>query len=192
MTAGPTCPSCHIPVLAGYAKCPKCHAPLPYKRSGTVADSGGTVAVHKENPMIPIVVAIVVAGGIIAFFALRRHGSSADEPAPISATAPIAQPAQPTTLTTPPPATAQPLVPRESPRPAPNTAVPELERALRSQRLWSTVQVFGDRVDLRSATCSDPAMLPTIEAAHAALRNAGLTRLRCLEESGVVVLDRFL
>jgi hypothetical protein len=176
-------------VLAGYAKCPKCHTSLPYKRSGTVADSGGTVAVHKESPVIPIAVAVVVAGGIIAFFALRGHKSASDEPMPIAATAPLAQAPQPT-LTTPPPATDQPFVTRESARPAQNTAVPELEKALRSQRLWSTLQVVGDRVDLRSATCAEPAMAATIDAARAALRSAGLTRLRCLEESGVVVLDR--
>src|SRR5438309_945856 len=113
MTAGPTCPSCHIPVLAGYAKCPKCHHLLPYsgKRAGTVADSGGTVAVQKQSPIIPIAVAVVVAGGIIAFFALRNRGGSAEAmPAPA---APIAQaPTEPQpTLTTPSPAM-QPLVPR--------------------------------------------------------------------------------
>ena len=68
----------------------------------------------------------------------------------------------------------------------------DLERALRRQRLWSTVEVGAPMVDVRSSSCSDPQMGPMLDAARAALRSAGLTRLRCLEQSGAVVFERTL
>ena len=194
MTAGPTCPACHVAVLPGYTKCPKCHGLLPYAkrpRSATMGDAGGTVAEDKSSPLVPIVVAMLVAGGIIAFFGLRGGGGSSEETRPVSPPVALApQPPAPT-LTTP-LAQAQPLIPRDTPRARPNQAVTQLEQALKKQRLWSTVVVVDDRVDLRSATCADPAMGPTIEAARAGLRGAGMVRLRCLEESGAVVFDRNL
>jgi hypothetical protein len=92
-----------------------------------------------------------------------------------------------------------PTQPAPSPVAAPTVSAPDpvatagtLERTLKRQRLWSSVQVSGDRVDVRTASCGDPAMAPTLEAARAALRDAGLTRLRCLEQSGAVVFERDL
>lgn len=76
--------------------------------------------------------------------------------------------------------------------PSPTSVADELERALGQQRLWSRVAASGDRVDVRSGSCADPAMGPMIDAARAALRGVGLTRLRCLAQSGAVVFERDL
>ena len=195
MTAGPTCPACRIPVLPGYTKCPKCHALLPYSkgtRSSAVVDPGGTVASQKANLVVPIGVAVVVAGIIIGFFATRGRGSASAE-VPKDA-APVAQPTLPIpiapTTAAPPPVPDRPLVPRTASRPSPITAAGDLERQLRKLRLWSTVQAIANRVDVRSATCNDPAMASALDAATAPLQSAGLTKLRCLEESGRVVFER--
>jgi hypothetical protein len=45
---------------------------------------------------------------------------------------------------------------------------------------------------VRSGSCGDPAMRPAIEGAKVVLRGAGLTKLRCLEQSGAVVFERDL
>ena len=68
----------------------------------------------------------------------------------------------------------------------------ELRRTLERQRLWSQVTVTGDRVDVQSSSCDDPAMAPLLDSAAPAFKAAGLTSLRCLEQSGRVVTDRDL
>jgi hypothetical protein len=65
-----------------------------------------------------------------------------------------------------------------------------LEARLDKQRLWSTVQVIGDHVEVRSATCSDSGMRLAIDQSAAQFHAAGLTRLSCLEQSGGVVFIR--
>jgi hypothetical protein len=70
--------------------------------------------------------------------------------------------------------------------------VSALDRALKKERLWGTLELRGDRIDVRSASCGDPGMKPLIDANAAALRDGGLTRLRCLEQSGAVVFERDL
>ena len=79
--------------------------------------------------------------------------------------------------------------PRE---PDPSAAATALDRSLKSERLWGTVQVLGTRVDIRSGACRDPGMAPVLDAALPSLRTAGLTKLRCLEQSGAVVFERDL
>ncbi|MCW5804787.1 MAG: hypothetical protein KIT31_20625 [Deltaproteobacteria bacterium] len=76
--------------------------------------------------------------------------------------------------------------------PNPRGAAADLERALRRQRLWSTVEVFGERADIRSNACAEAGLAAAVEGAREALRTAGLTRLRCLEQSGRVVFTRDL
>jgi hypothetical protein len=73
-----------------------------------------------------------------------------------------------------------------------SAAVRELERSLRGRRLWSTVEVTGPRIDVRSAACREPAMASTLDASLEALRDGGLTKLRCLAQSGAVVFEREL
>jgi hypothetical protein len=86
----------------------------------------------------------------------------------------------------PPPATAR------IEAPDPEVPVGQLRRALSRERLWGTVEVSGTRVDVRSGTCNEPAMGRVIDAATTPLREVGLTKLRCLEQSGRVVFERDL
>src|SRR3569833_1838794 len=155
--SGATCPACGVAVVPGYVKCPKCHRPLPRYHRNSVSPVGGTAVetpASKASPMFTL----LVAGGIICFFVCLKHNESAAAPAPAieagagtaTATAPPAPP--PTATATPAPAPVQPTVRADD-------VARNLERDLKKQRLWSTVAVIGDRVDVRSSSCGDAAIL---------------------------------
>jgi len=188
------CPACGVAVVPGYAKCPKCHKPLPYgggRRAATVA--GGTVA---EDRRFPFALVGVPLGAMIVLVLLFRTCAGNDDETPETAQ-PTAQPATDVGTTTPttavqptaPVQTTQPIAPQA---PNPSVAIAELDRVLRGRRFWSSIDVFAPRVDVRSASCDDPAMGPTIDSVAPTLRGAGLTRLRCLAQSGTVVFERDL
>lgn len=187
--SGATCPSCGVAVVPGYVRCPKCRKPLPQRAS---AVEGGTAveAPSRGGPLLIGLAAVVLAaGGVIAYMATRK-----DAPATAPARAPTAQadtttPEAETPTTPDPPAQAQ-AQPAAGPRPA--DLAGELERALKKQRLWSTVEVTGNRADVRSGSCDDPAMAPMLDGAAPSFKAAGLTKLRCVEQSGRVVTDRDL
>lgn len=188
--SGAVCPSCGVAVVPGYVRCPKCQAPLPRRASPVV---GGTALPETRRfPVLAVAVAVFVALAIIVFFGLRKSDRAAKQPA--------AEPA-PASAGVPPPARAGP--PATTPEPvAPAAAAPigpsasqiaaDLERTLKRQRLWSTVTVIGERVEVRSGSCADPAMAPVLDTAAPGFKAAGLTKLRCLEQSGAVVTDRDL
>lgn len=184
--SGAFCPACGVAVVPGYVRCPKCHKPLPQTRP--VRDVGGTaVETTSRMPLLAILAGALAVGLLIAFFAFRST-----KPAPKQA---VAQPAQPTQTEAAPvqPETVQPEARSVTPAvPDPNAVAGDLERALRKQRLWSTVNVEGSRVDVRSGSCSDPAMAPALDASAPSFKAAGLTQLRCLEQSGRVVSSRDL
>ncbi len=188
--SGAVCPACGIAVVPGYVRCPKCHKPLPRFARNSISPVGGTVVEQKNNNGIFVAagVALVFIGALVA-----HHFLAGGKSAAVAAPASVAAPAQP-----------QPVVPTPSapaalgPEPvvAPVVHAEDVARALKSrldkQRLWSTVQVIGDHVDLRSAACGDAGMKPAIEQTAAQFHAAGLTRLRCLEQSGAVVFSRAL
>jgi hypothetical protein len=58
--------------------------------------------------------------------------------------------------------------------------------------LWSTVTVVGERVDVRSGSCGEPQMKSALDTSASAFKAAGLTKLRCIEQSGTVVFTREL
>jgi hypothetical protein len=181
--------------MPGYAKCPKCHSPLPsfgVRRPGTSADAGGTVAAQKEKPIVAIVVAVIVAGAIIAFFGLRKRGGSEAAPPPPTAQEPTTPQAPAATPSTPVPLPDQPVLPNTPNRPSPIAAAGALKDQLNRQRLWSTVEVQSNRVEIRTDRCDETAFGPVIDSSREALRTAGLTKLRCLEQSGHVVFERDL
>lgn len=137
---------------------------------------------------VPLGVVIVIA----LFLKLVTGGG--EDPSVAADGQTVATPAQPQGTVV-----AQPLEPNPPPvRPAqpaapdPTAAVAELDRLLRSQRLWSTVATEPPRIDVRSSSCDDPSMRPSIDRVAAVLRRAGLTRLRCLAQSGTVVFERDL
>ncbi|HEY4241188.1 MAG TPA: hypothetical protein VGM88_15300 [Kofleriaceae bacterium] len=190
------CPACGVAVVPGYVKCPKCHTPLPYgagrgKRS--TIDPGGTAIPEKKGfPLFAAIVALAVGGAIVwAGVALSHRGRADAEPAP----PPVE--ATPAAVVAPPeaPAPAEPApqaTPTLAPPLDPTAATNALATALRKQRLWSTVEVTGTRAIVRSASCADPQLAATIERARPTLRGGGLTRLRCVEQSGGVVFERDL
>lgn len=181
--SGAVCPSCGVAVVPGYVRCPKCHKPLPQRRSAVV-EGGTAVQAPRRFPVVAVVGGVVIAAAVIAFFGLRTSDAPTAPPMPTAA--------QPPATTE----TAQAADPDETPeQPArrdPQSVANELARALKKQRLWSTVTVVGDHADVQSGSCSDPAMGPMLDSAVPALKAAGLTKLRCLEQSGRVVSDRDL
>jgi hypothetical protein len=190
------CPACGVAVVPGYVRCPKCHAGLPglgrIKR--TTVDPGGTAVPQRRFPISALVIAVGVAVAIILVFALG--GSTAPpepEPAappePIQAVAANPQPSAPVAAG--PQAQRDPSAAEVAVQ-DPGPAVAELKLALRDKRLWGSVVITGQRVDVRSGSCADPAMQPLIETKKSMLHSAGLTKLRCVEQSGAVVFERDL
>lgn len=182
-----TCPSCGVPVVPGYARCPKCHTPLPQRLATSV--EGGT-SLEGERPRVPPAVFIAVGAvgvALILWLGLRHRG--AEKPPTVIQATPQQpqQAAQAPTL-----ASAAPDVPRAPQGPQPEAVASDLQAALRRQRLWSSVTVIGSRVDVRSGSCSDPAMKPALDSAAPQFKASGLTTLRCVEESGAVVFTRDL
>jgi hypothetical protein len=196
------CPSCGVTVVTGYVRCPKCGAGLPMggsrfrriKRTSGGPGAGGTSMVREGFPLLPVLAAVVVAGGIIAYFALRddKPAPKLVSPARPNEAAPAVVPRRPAQPPAPAPTPAPSPAPSTAPAGDPVAAAAELERSLKRQRLWSTVQVTGARLDVRSASCREPAMAQAIAGSQSALRGGGLTRLRCLEQSGAVVFERDL
>jgi hypothetical protein len=183
--SGVVCPSCGVAVVPGYVRCPKCHKPLPRRPAPVVG--GTTVQPARRFPVLPIAGAVIVAVATIAFFGLRDD----DKPAapPPATPAPVVE--APGRELTPVEVATPPLAAAPVAR-TPQQVVNDLERALKKQRLWSTVRVVGDRAEVRSGSCEDPALAATLDSAAPALKAAGLTALRCLEQSGRVVTTREL
>ncbi|CAN5240358.1 hypothetical protein BH11MYX1_BH11MYX1_21630 [soil metagenome] len=192
--SGAVCPACGIAVVPGYVRCPKCHKPLPRFARDSISPVGGTVVEAKRSN------GIYLASGFAALFvlALVAHhfwvsGKSDAEAATSrpNVVAPVGTPPTPTPEPNPP---VPPVVDPAAPQPtvhADEVAV-ALKRRLDKQRLWATVTVVGDHVDLRSTACGDAAVKHEIEQSAAQFHAAGLTRLRCLEQSGAVVFARTL
>ena len=183
------CPACGVPVVPGYARCPKCHKPLPQRATTSV--EGGTSLVVGDKPRVPPAVFIgvgLVGVALILWLGLRHRGGG--EPTTIqNATAPqrVAQVAPTENL-----APAAPAATSAPKGPSPEAVANDLQSALRRQRLWSSVTVRGGSVEVRSGSCSDPAMKPAVDGAAPQFKAAGLTSLRCVEQSGAVVFTRDL
>jgi hypothetical protein len=200
MTSGaPVCPACGVAIVPGYVRCPKCHAALPavrFRASIHSIDPGGTaMRTPSRFPLVPALIAVVVGGALIAYFALHHGGKASappTEPAvpdkPIGAAVVGAPGVAPVT---PEPVESTPATPAP-PGPDAKVLAADLDRSLKHQRLWSTVEVIGRRVDVRSGSCSEAAMTTALDRATRAFKTAGLTKLRCLEQSGRVVIDRDL
>jgi len=191
------CPACGVAVVPGYVKCPKCHAGLPFasgRSKRTTADPGGTAVAPRGFPMSALLAAVGVAAAVILVFGLRG-GSKPTAAEPATLPGPMAASAA---ATAPRVAVAPLAVPARAPARADTSdqdrraAAAELEATLRRQRLWGRTEIAGPRIDVRSGSCADQAMSPAIDSAQVALHGAGLTKLRCLEQSGAVVFERDL
>ena len=191
------CPACGVAVVPGYVKCPRCHAGLPagiWRTKRTTLDPGGTAVPRRGVPPWVVLGAVGLVLVVLVALALRGGSKKTEAPPrappePIPAVVANPQPRPPTVTTqTAAPTPAQAQVAVADPRPA----VAELKAALRAQRLWGAVEIVGQRVDVRSGSCADPAMRALIEAKKSMLHGAGLTNLRCVEQSGAVVFERDL
>ena len=138
--------------------------------------------------MILVLLAGIAGIAIVAYFGLR--GGKKQQAVVTRDAAPKAPAVSAGTS----PETAQtPTAPGSAPAaPRADQLATTLEAGLRKQRLWSTVAVVGNHADVRSASCSDPAMGAALDRVAASFKTAGLTKLRCLEQSGRVVLSRDL
>jgi hypothetical protein len=191
------CPACGVAVVPGYIKCPRCHAGLPSGPGRTkrmTVDPGGTAVPQRGFPLPVVLGALGVAVAIIVVLGLRGGGKKTDAappapPEPIPAIIANPQPRPPTVTT---PSAAPALSAPQTAAQDPGPAVAELKAALRAQRLWGSVDIVGQRVNLRSGSCADPGMRSLIEAKKSLLHGAGLTNLRCVEQSGAVVFERDL
>ena len=182
------CPACGVGVVPGMVRCPKCGAGLPRsKRAATHVEGGTALPTAAGFPMVPVGGAAVVA--IIAFLALRGGPSK-----PV-ATDEVDAGTEDTEVAPPPVATIEtPTAPTQPGATAvdPGPAIRAIEAGLRREKLWGTVTIEGDRVDVRSGGCADAAMPAVLDGAAAGLHDAGLTTLRCLEQGGRVVFERGL
>ncbi|HEY0478731.1 MAG TPA: zinc ribbon domain-containing protein [Kofleriaceae bacterium] len=192
------CPACGVAVVPGYVRCPRCHAALPLgaRSKRTTADPGGTAVARGGFPISAVLVGLGVAAIVLVVgLGLRARGGSKQAAAPEVMPAPVEVVSE---RPVPRVASAPLIQPAPAPAPAPTTAQDRraaalgLEDLLRRQRLWGRTEIIGDRIDVRSGSCADPAMRPAIDGERTALRGAGLTRLRCLEQSGAVVFERDL
>jgi len=178
------CPSCGVAVVPGYVKCPKCQTPLPKRRATTVA-AGGTAVNGGGISLNMVLVGVAVVAVVVAVIALRGGD---DKPKAADTTA---EPTEP--VATDPTPSEPDVTPTTTPnQPAaadPTAAIRDLDRALKKERLWSTVEIVGTRVDVRSAACRESTMIPILEAAVPALRDGGVTTLRCIEQGGAVVFE---
>jgi hypothetical protein len=191
--SGAVCPACGVAVVPGYVRCPKCHRALPrFSRNSTSPVGGTALTSAKQGPPIgAIVVAVLVIGGLIAYFALRSKSNSAAAAPPPAIAAPVVIESQPAPVT---PSVSAPNVSTVVAPTAPHADViaADLQRTLQRARLWSTVSAIGVRVEVQSSSCRDPQMKPAIDSVAPSFRAAGLTRVRCLEQSGSVAFDREL
>ena len=138
--------------------------------------------------MVVVILAGIVGIAIVAYFGLR---GARKEPTALIREAVPKPPSVSAGIT--PDVTRTPTAPGSAAAaPRPDQLATALEAALRKQRLWSTVAVVGDHADVRSGSCNDPGMATALDHVAAAFKAAGLTKLRCLEQSGQVVLSRDL
>jgi len=185
------CPACGVGVVPGMVRCPKCGAGLPRsKRAATQVEGGTALPTAAGFPVVPAAIGGAAVVAIIAYLALRGGpakpvaadeidaGAEADEVAPT----PVAADEAPSAPTQPAGGTAV----------DPGPAIRTIEAGLRREKLWGTVTIEGDRVDVRSGGCGDAAMPAVLDGAAAGLHEAGLTTLRCLEQGGRVVFERGL
>lgn len=197
-----SCPSCGVAVVPGYVKCPKCGNPLPAfsrTKSNTFGSGGGTaVSEGPTGSRLNLFIALGAGVAIAVVLVLVLGGGGGGGSKTASTTTPAPMVADDEDPATPPPPVQQPEEPTTPTAPTANrdvearAAASELDRELKRQRLWGTVSVIDHRVDVRSGACDDAGMSPVIDAAKPRLQGAGLTKLRCLAQSGAVVFERDL
>jgi hypothetical protein len=137
-------------------------------------------------PALLVALGAIVA--VVVVFAVRGTSTKVEPatPAPLQPIPAVANPAPRAAVI---PAIPVPAAAAPQTSVTPQAAVRDLEDTLHRQRLWGRATITGARLDVRSGSCADPAMRPVIDAKKTLLHGAGLTKLRCLEQSGAVVFE---
>jgi hypothetical protein len=190
-----TCPACGVAVVPGYVKCPKCGKALPQvARPGNKVPGGTSLEEPTSSRSLWLVLGGAAVLAIAVALVLSRANGGAKKATAGTQPAVATAPAPVTTQPTPVPqqddsfTSTQPQVSADA-----QPAVNALDAELKKQRLWGTVSLVGtSQVDVRTAACEDPGMGPLVDGARAQLKAAGLTKLRCLTQSGAVVFERNL
>jgi hypothetical protein len=158
--------------------------------------AGGTAVRDDRFPIVAVAVPGAIVLVLLIWLVARGGGGDEDEAEDAPQEPTVQQPAQPPAQPVQPnrtaPASDTPAVRDQPAPPDPRVAAADLERSLRSRRYWSTMEVRGANLDVRSGSCDDAGMRQMIDGAAATLRGAGLTRLRCVAQSGAVVFERDL
>lgn len=187
--------------MPGYVKCPKCGNSLPAvsrTKSNTFGSGGGTAVVDggptgsRLNLIIALGAGVAIA--IVLVIVLGGRGGSKTASAtttPTTSDEVEETPTNPTQPTQPDEPTVAPAQPTNDNSEA-QAAATELEKELKRQRLWGTASVIDQRVDIRSGSCDAKDMGSLVDGQRARLQGAGLTKLRCLAQSGAVVFERDL
>jgi len=188
-----TCPACGVAVIPGYVKCPKCGGALPF-RSKAIFSAGGTAVEEstRSRSLAFAVGAALVVAIVVVVIATRSRGvpraTTATPAVTTSAGAAGAEVPPPS-----PPVAASPDIDVPSvAAPDPRAAAAAFDQQLKRLRLWGTAAADGPQLLVRSGACEDPAMGALLQQQTVALRAAGLTKLRCLTQSGGVVFERDL
>jgi hypothetical protein len=136
------------------------------------------------------ILGVLVVGASLAIWATQCRGekrrdapaaTAVDENAPVAGSAPVAPSVddlRPSTSST--------------GNPDPSFAADALEGELAGERLFATVQVLGEVLDVRSAFCNEARLGEIIGRKAGELRSAGVVRVRCSETYGTQVFERAL
>ena len=178
-TARPSCPSCGIAVTPGYQRCPRCHHELPTSvRFSRIADGGGatsTAALDESQRRWPWYLAgLVILAGAVAVVVIGSSGGRHPAPLPDDPVVedqpdePQAGSADDDQVQAPPPS-----------RPDPGPIGDRLARNLARVRLYATVEVIADTVEIWSSFCADPGIPGLVAEVAPDLRDAGVITVRC-------------
>jgi hypothetical protein len=184
--------------MIGYVKCPKCHAPMPAverARRASVAGGGTTSqridVIEGGGAGVWVWVgALVLIGVAVLVWATQFRGrgrAATPGVAPIEAGgtgsgSQVVVPVQPDDLTT----------PSDPTTPDPAYAADALEAELAGERLYATVDVAGDRLEVRSAFCGEQRLVDVVMRHAAEMRASGVTQVKCSEAHGALVFERGL
>ena len=165
----------------------------------TSIQPGGTSVPSRDRfPLAPVIGGVVVALVIALFFGLRSGHASQEVPvaAPTDDTVEDdSRPTQQVPGAIPPPQPAPIATRQQTPAPqgpTPQAALAELDKQLHAQRMFAGLSVDGTTAVVRSASCGDNDLGNVLSGSSASLAASGLTKLRCVEQSGRVVFERDL
>jgi hypothetical protein len=207
---GRYCPGCGVLVTAGYPRCPKCHAPMPgappttgkMPKQGRFTAGGTSVAVDDERrSVLPLIIGlgILAVAAVVIYVVARGDGKKAAAgPDPSAEVETEAEGTAEGEAETSPddPAGARGGEPEENDRKArvERTRITRaLATALRTQRLWSSVDLdpIDDRIlIIHSQYCGEEGVQAVLADAKSDLVDSGVTMVRCVEQHGPLVFEQ--